>query len=260
MVEPLVELKGIQPGIRPNPSETVNTQNSYGRSTEIKEGQSEQIVRVQLPDQMGVFLVSVRAIDVDKGTNPTVVYPRALIQWGNGNVLNSDIVDATGGVQQVVVGTTVQVKVFLSDAAGNAPENGSGASATFFANASWGITPYPERNTTFFRDGGTATGVLVPLGGGASPVQGRTFGFRGTADVGTAVFIQFFDKSTAPAVGDIPFAEAAIQSGVTQWQLPFANTKSFLHGLAWGLSSTPLVYTASAETAVSVYAEIANNG
>ncbi len=261
MVEPLVELKGIQPCIRPNPSETVNTQNSWGRSTVINEGEAEQIVRVQLPDQMGVFLVTVRANRRRQGNDLTVVYPKALIQWGNGNVLNSDIVDCTGGLQQVVVGTTVQVKVFLADADGNPPANGSGASATFFASASWGITPYPERNTTWYRNGDAVKNVLVPLGGGTSPVQGRTFGFRGTANLGTASFIQFFDKSR-------PLSLATSHSRRRRFRRAWrsGNCRSRTRSRSCSVSHgafrphNSCTRRPRAEFNVAVYAEVANNG
>jgi len=147
-----------QGAIEPNPATTLNQVNNYGRSETIEGGNSEQLVKVQLPEMMAYFVVTVRAT-VDQGLigglpPATVLYPWALVEWGNGNVLTSDLIDCTGGGQITVVGTTVQVTVMMLDKGGNQPvlpvSHTPGyvpPSAKFTAQASIGIVPYPQTDS-----------------------------------------------------------------------------------------------------------------
>src|SRR5271157_4548204 len=162
--------------IEPNPSMETKQQNNWGRSATIVGGAQEKIVSVQLPSDMVPFEVTIRATDVIQGTgcpDPVTgigsqgpLRPFALVEWGNGNATAKDLIDCTGGAQITVNGTTLYVTVLLLDAQRFPPTcppaslglGNVSPSARFEVQASVGIVPYPQRNTTFIAAGGSVPG------------------------------------------------------------------------------------------------------
>jgi hypothetical protein len=247
--------------IQPNPSLEVDSQNSWGRQAEIVEGQQEEVVRVQLPVMAYVTFVG-RATAFDNGTNDTQLYPFARIKYGNGNVLQETVIDLTGGWSETVVGSSFYLTVFLADANGMPPENGSGAEATFQAWASVGILPYPERNSQNVTSTETGPTALIAAACDDGPVQGRLarlFGFVDFAGSPPA-YLLVFDSNIAP--GATGFGSPKIidvfpvgATGITNFDRVYTNTTGFINGIAYGLSSSSTSYMAATAAVLRITAE-----
>jgi hypothetical protein len=250
--------------IQTNPMTVLDQQNNWGRTEEIAEDNvSDELVRVQL-DMMAYIVVVVRAVEFTSGDNPTQLYQRAEVRWGNGNVLTVDVLDATGGLRYQVNASTVEVIVFLSDADGNSPVAGSGAAAKFEAFASVGVDPYGLQNTSFFR--GTAPGAATIIAGlDGSPTQGRLTQIYGFADntSGAPEYLLIFDSNVEPSVGDPnpgPLLEVfALPPGLDNFsQTYIQSTLPFINGISYGVSSSPTTYVPAAASVVRVTAEQTN--
>jgi len=249
--------------IDPNPMVVLDQQNNWGRTETIEEDHSDQLVRVQL-DMMAYITVVVRAIQFDNGTNTTQLYPFAEVKWGNGNVLTTDIIDATGGAMEVVNASTVEVMVFLQDAEGNSPVAGSGASAQFQAFACVGLVPYPQHNPMFSRSSDPAPTVAI-AGDGGMPVQGRAGQIYGFADnsSGAEAYLLIFDSNVAPSGGDPnpgPLLEVfALPTGFSNFTQAYPNFLPFINGIAYGVSSSPTTYVAVTLPVLRVTVETARD-
>jgi len=237
--------------IQPNPSMTLTAQNSWGRTAEIHEGEKEQTVRVQLP-VMAFVGVTIRAIEFDNGTNPTQLYPYAVIQYGNGNV-KAPIgpLDVTGGWSEVVLGSTVELEVFLADKDGYPPEPGSGAYAKIQGWACVGVTPYTERNTQLTSSASDSSSPAVLISGcDGQSLQGRITDIDGfvAGGSGTPSYLLIFDSNVAP--GSPQFGSPKILhvfpifSADVSFDKTYRNTQPFINGVSYALSSSPTEYVA----------------
>lgn len=239
----------------------LDQQNNWGRTEEIAEDNvSDELVRVQL-DMMAYIVVVVRAVEFDNGTNPTQLYPRAEVRWGNGNVLTVDVLDATGGLRYQVNASTVEVVVFLSDADGNSPVAGSGAAAKFEAFGNVGVDAYASINTSFIRSTNPGPAPLI-TGAEGSPTQGRLLQLYGFADntSGGQEYLLIFDSNTPPSAGDPnpgPLLEVfPLPTGVSSFNQTFVqSTLPFINGISYGVSSDPTTYVAATASVLRVTAE-----
>ena len=265
-VEPSAAKKVGSPfaAYQPNPMTVLDQQNNWGRTEEITENNAtDQLVRVQL-DMMAYIVVVVRAIEFDNGDNPTQLYPRAEVKWGHGNVLTTDVLDATGGLRYQVNASTVEVTPFLSDADGNSPVAGSGAMAKFEAFACVGVDPFGERNPTYFRSTSADPTVLI-AGDAGSPAQGRLTQINGFANnaSGSAEYLLVFDSNVAPSASDPnpgPLLEVfALPTGLNSFERTYINTLPFINGISYGVSSDPTTYTAATASVLRVTAVQTNN-
>jgi len=244
--------------IQANPTTTLDQVNNWGRTQDITGGQTEQLVKVQLPESMSFFVVSVRAQSVSQGTPPNtdVLYPFALVEWGNGNVLNRDLVDCTGGVLMTVVGTTVMVTVMLLTKDGQqptTPPSGMGIippGARFMAFATVGILPYPQHNPQFET---ASIGAAAPsgsiIGSSSTTVQGKMSKIYWSADNTTSnpVFIWLADEAVPGSLAadpDLALDVLVIPPGGSMGNLTYPNGKPFLTGVSYEASSTLTTFTA----------------
>ena len=232
---------------QPNPSLVLDGQTSWGRTQEISEDEKVQVVRVQLPIMAYVTLTA-RAIEFDSGTNPTQLYPYIRIKYGHGSVLTEAVLDVTGGWAEAVVGSTFEMEIFLADEDMFPPEAGSGAYAKIQGWGCVGITPYPQRNTEFTDSTETGPTALI-AGCDGQAIQGRIVDMDGFV-VGagsTPAYLIFWDSNVAPGSAD--FGTPAIlhvfpidAEGLVMFGKYYANTKAFINGVAYGLSSSPTSY------------------
>lgn len=249
--------------IDPNPMVVTDQQNNWGRTETINEDYQDQLVRVQL-DMMAYITVVVRAIQFDNGSNPTQLYPFAEVKWGNGNVLTTDIIDATGGAMEVVNASTVEVTVFLQDADGNSPVAGSGALAQFQAFACVGLVPYPQHNPMFSRSTDTAPTTVI-AGDGGMAAQGKVSQIYGFVDntSGSAAYLLIFDSNVAPSGGDPnpgPLLEVfALPTGDSNFSQEYPNFLPFINGISYGVSSSPTTYVAATSSVLRVTVETARD-
>jgi hypothetical protein len=248
---------------QPNPSLVLDTQNSWGRTEIVRGPKLEQLVRVQLPVMAFVGLTA-RAIEFDNGTNLTQLRPYARIRYGHGSVLAESLIDITGGWTEVVLGSTFELDVFLADADGFPPDAGSDASAKIQGWGSVGVTPYPQRNTKFTSSSDPATALV--FGCMADDVvvgsQGRILNIEGFVLGADPVpsYLLFFDSYIAP--GDPDFGDPDIlyvvpipAATMVTFDKDFSNTKAFVNGVSYGLSSSPTQYIAASATTLSVTVE-----
>jgi hypothetical protein len=249
---------------QPNPSLVLDAQTSWGRTETIVEAKGEQLVRVQLPVMAYVGL-SARAIEFDNGTNPTQLRPYARIKYGHGSVLAENVIDITGGWTAQVIGSTFEMEVFLADADGYVPEAGSGATAKIQGWGSVGVTPYAQQNTKFDSSSSTTPTALV-VGCKAGDVvvgtQGRIVNIEGFVSGANPApsYLLFFDSYLAP--GEAGFGDPAIlyvvpiaSNALISFNKDFFNTKAFVNGVSYGLSSSPTAYAPASATTLSVTVE-----
>jgi len=244
-----------------NPSLEILSQNSWGRSQEINEADQTEVVHVQLHVMAYVTFVG-RAVQIDNGDNPTQLYPYARIRYGNGNVLQENVIDLTGGWSETVSGSSFYMTVFLADADGVPPEVGSGASATINGWASVGILPYPERNTQNVSSTETGATALIASSCDDGPVQGRLARLFGFVDFtgSPPAYLMVFDSNIAP--GAAGFGTPKIidvfpvgAAGITNFDRVYTNTTGFINGISYGLSSNSTSYVAASAAALRITAE-----
>jgi hypothetical protein len=250
--------------LQPNPSIVLDTQNSWGRTETIHEAEKVELVRTQLPVMAYVVLVA-RAIEIDNGTNPTQLYPYARIKYGNGNVLAENLLDVTGGWMESVIGSTFEMEVFLADENMFPPESGSGAYAKFQGWGCVGVTPYPQRNTQFYDSTATAPTAIV-TGCDGQPIQGRITDIDGfvVGASSTPSYLIFWDSNLLPT--DANFGTPKIlhvfllDPGTSSFEKTYFNTKPFINGVTYALSTSPTSYVAETATALHVTVETARDG
>jgi hypothetical protein len=72
-------------------------------------------------------------------------------------------------------------------------------------------------------------------------------------------FLLLFDKAAVPVAGDIPYDGIPLLTDATNFpilgELPMGQTRAWVNGLAYGVSTTPYLYTAS-HTNVFIVAEL----
>ena len=246
--------------LQTNPSLVLDTQNSWGRSETVTEGEKVQLVRTQLP-VMAYAVLTARAIEFDNGTNPTQLYPYVRIKYGNGNVLTENLLDVTGGWAECVVGSTFEMEVFLADADLYPPEAGSGAYAKFQGWGCVGVLGYPQRNSQFTASTATGPTALV-VGCDGQATQGRIADIDGYVDGAgtTPAFLIFWDSNMEPGSADFGTPNilqvfAIGTNGVVSFEKLYTNTKPFINGVAYGVSSSPTSYEPVSVTSLRVTVE-----
>lgn len=264
MMELLARSRNPFAAYQPGPMIVLDTENSWGRTETIREAEKVQLVRTQLPVMAYVVLVA-RAIEFDNGTNSTQLYPYARIKYGNGNVLTENLLDVTGGWMESVVGSTFEMEVFLADADLFPPEQGSGAYAKFQGWGCVGITPYPQRNTQF-NDSTATEPTAIVTGCDGQPIQGRITDIDGFVVGGsvTPSYLIFWDSNllpTDPNFGSPKILQVfLIDPATTSFNKAYPNTKPFINGVTYALSSSPTSYVASTATALTVTVETVRDG
>ncbi len=251
--------------VKPGPMIVLDTQNSWGRTEIIREGEKVQLVRTQLP-VMAYAVLAARAIEFENGTNATQLYPYVRIKYGNGNVLTENLLDVTGGWMETVVGSTFEMEVFLADADLYPPDAGSGAYAKFQGWGCVGHLPYPQRNTQFTDSSATGPTALI-LGCDERPIQGRIADISGFVDGAGATpsYLIFWD-SNLPATS-VSFGSPRIlyvvpigSTGVVSFDKAFLNSKPFINGVSYAVSTSPTAYVAGTVTTLYVEIETLRDG
>jgi hypothetical protein len=195
--------------------------------------------------------------------------------WGAGNCSTVSTFDATYRQRIPIVGASVELSAwiaafpFFDDVASigsfymgglGTPENGAlKAPATVKAKArcfiAEGVDAVSKLPTFWMTQQAVASGVYV-VG------QGRlaTFKFWATdTDLDGAptseLWLQLFDKDALPVNGDVPIDSSPVQTGAFPLQqekrLEQGQTRAFVRGFSWGLSTTPFAFTAVTGTQVA---------
>ena len=184
--------------------------------------------------------------------------PYLLVKWGHGASSVAAEIDVTRRQRFPIAASSVSaeafIKVFPFPGQSTAPAVPDGAQAqirAFVSEGVDGIRLFPTRWVTQLSQ---ASGVIAT----GQQRLASLHAFQGGAGL---VYLLLFDKAALPAGGDVPFdgmplpAPAAAVPGLVD--LPMGETRGFVNGIAWGISSTPFVYTAAATDAF-VCAELAS--
>jgi hypothetical protein len=184
--------------------------------------------------------------------------PMVHVDWGHGASSTETDIDVTFRQRFPVVASEMECEAFIGSfpfpGQAKAPAVPSGASARFRAFVGEGLDGLRLFATRHVTQINQATGVLAE--GQARLASVRLFN---PATVGAAEFFLLFDQPTAPTGGEVPFDGAPVPQTNTIFggltSVPMLETRAFVRGIAWGMSSTPFVF-APTGTAVFVVGEL----
>jgi hypothetical protein len=178
--------------------------------------------------------------------------PYVSVSWGHGATSVETLLDVTYRQRFAFVGSTCKVTAFIatfplpSTPTAKAPAVPQGAIAKFRGFVCEGIDGVPLFATRWITQLGVAAGVFATK-------SARVASARLVAGV-PGQFFQLFDRSTAPASGAIPF-DMCVVDATGAGAIALGQTRGFVEGVAWGMSSTPFVFTPTAST-VAAFAEL----
>jgi hypothetical protein len=152
-----------------------------------------------------------------------------------------------------LVASTVQVQVFIGafpfPGQSKTPKVPAGAklkARVFVSEGIDGTRLFPAQWQTQV---GQASGVLSTTSARLSALRA----FNPVAAPGgqtTSLFLLLFDKAAAPAATDVPMDGMPLPFNTPGFgglaRMPLGETRAFVNGIAWGVSSTPFEFTPSA--------------
>jgi hypothetical protein len=172
--------------------------------------------------------------------------PMVHIDWGHGASSTETEVDVTFRQRFPVVASEIEVEAFICSfpfpghaTAPAVPPEAFAKFRAFVGEGLDGLRLFATRHVTQINQ---SEGVLAE--GQARLAAVRVFN---PATAGAAEFFLLFDQDSAPVAGDVPFDGApvpltnAVFGGLTA--IPMLETRAFVHGIAWGMSSTPFAFT-----------------
>ena len=179
--------------------------------------------------------------------------PYVFISWGHGASSVATHVDVTWRQRFPFVGSTLKVQAYIASfPLPGAPTSTpaavpSGALAKFRAFFSEGIDALPLVPARWVSQLGVSSGVFVPR-------MCRAKTARVCGILAAASYFQLFDLAAAPGAGAVPFDVVAVDTN-GNGRIDLSQTRGFVNGMAWGMSSTPFAFTATG-TVVAAFAEI----
>jgi hypothetical protein len=196
--------------------------------------------------------------------------PMVRLSWGNGAGSVDGDFDCTQRQRIPIVASSVDVSCFIGafvlPGVGGNPAVPAGAFARFRAFVAPGTDGAPLFPTQWQTQFNVSTGVLAKG-------QSRLASLRAFAQdhvVTVVPYFLLFDKATAPVAGDKPVdgmpltvagptGAALGVSGPMPGILPQGQTRAYVNGIAWGISTSPFVFAADPDGLVAfVAAELAS--
>jgi hypothetical protein len=229
-----------------------DTESGWGRSQTIfPTGRAMELARVELEVSEPLTL----SVDVTENPAAGLGFPKpipmtvwALVTFGNGSTSVTRKIRCDYRFDVPVVGTYVSVSVYIGDLAGTPFPNNivftNTPQAQVSVQVARGVRGLPYVCSQFLIDDGNALGVLFQ---GAA--RGLSIEAHLTGPVAGPLFLQLFDSPTQPNSGDVGVVEYPIGAtpflGVplTRW----LNPRGFATGVAYGVSSTSGLFTATAD-------------
>ncbi len=197
--------------------------------------------------------------------------PYAHLAWGHGGTDVEADFEVTYRQRIPICASGVNVEVFLkslplaqADGTQTIAPVPASARASFRGFVSEGTDAEPLFPTMWIAQMGLSAGNLVgPKGVGVLVGQQvRLASLRAFAVDATAAgprYLQLFDRAAAPADGAVPVDVFPLPAGAAAEAVPpqvFGQTRAFVQGLAWAVSSTPFVLTLDASAEAFVAAEL----
>jgi hypothetical protein len=187
--------------------------------------------------------------------------PFVRISWGHGASSNETDVEVTYRQRIPLVCSTLHVQCFIASLP-LAQSNGTtveapvpvGAAARFRGFMGEGVDGVPLFPTQWVTQMGTGAGQI-------RAGQTRLSSFRAFLPVATASprYLLLLDQNAPPANGQIPvdgFPLVVPPNQSSPPGLPLGQTRGFVQGLAWAVSSTPFVVTLDPAAQAFVCAEL----
>lgn len=202
-------------------------------------------------DQL-TLTVECLAVFIPAGSAAGDYRPYVKVTWGHGGTGAETWIEVTRRQRFSFVGSTCGVEAMIlsvplpnTPTAVPAPVPG-GAIAKFRAFVCEGIDGVPLYPTRWLTQLGVNLGVF-------SPRSARVASARLVAGT-PGEFFQLFDRKVAPVNGDVPF-DMCVVDATGAGSIELGQTRGFVEGLAWGMSSTPFVFTATGHN-VAAFAEL----
>lgn len=211
-------------------------------------------------EQATPLLITIQCTDFLAGPSvtPGDFRPIALISWGHGGSDTTTQIDCTYRQRFAVVGSMVKVQVGIGSfvfpgqvpPAPPVPASSHANFRGFVGEGLDGLRPFATQWVTQLNQ---ATGVIAAG-------QQRLASLRAFKPTGNGVeYLLVFDKATAPAGGDVPMDAMPLPTtnNVTGGlvPLPMGETRGFVQGISWGMSSNPFAFAATG-TAIFLSAEL----
>lgn len=218
--------------------------------------QAERVARVTLRESQPLTVVLDVQQPPTQWDDQPFAYVWAQITWGTGSGSSSQKFVKVGSHLEVsITGSFVQVDLFLAEAnptvAVDSLNNANYGTAQVSAFVARGNRAIPMVSSLIVNITGSPSGVIVGATGTLPAGGAHVLSLRGhlqASSSGTELFLQIFDKASAPVNGDVPIDELPLgttPSPEAQWR--YLQPLATIAGLSWGVSSTSAVYTAAAD-------------
>jgi hypothetical protein len=229
-------------------------QTNYGGTESVVGPGLQPLFHMDKLEASGLVLyVECREFFVPAGAVGTADFrPFVHVSWGHGAASVKGDYDCTFRQRIPLVGSDVEVQAYINSlpfpgqAGGVAvPPTATSKFRAFVAEGTDGIELYP---TTWQTQLNLSSGVLTPAPSantvGVSQV--RLASLR-AINPGEFVYLLLFDAAAVPAAAAVPFDAMPLPVATTDNQgpiaLPLGQTRAFVNGIAWGVSSTLFTYT-----------------
>jgi hypothetical protein len=182
------------------------------------------------------------------------------IEWGHGGTIAKGDFDITWRQRIPLVASTVQVQAFIAafpfpgqTTTPKVPARAQLKARVFVSEGLDGTRLFPTQWQTQIDQ---ASGVLSATSARLSAL--RAFN-PAPAPTGQAqsLFLLLFDQPAAPVGGDVPMDGMPLPFNTPEFgglaRLPIGETRPFVSGISWGVSTTPFVFAASATPIVLAY-------
>jgi hypothetical protein len=223
---------------------------NYGDALAVSGGTRATIFSRRV-EQASWLLVTIECVSfsIPAGAAVGDYRPMVHLKWGHGATDVETDIEVTYRQRFPVCASTLECEGFIQafifpGQAGPPPNVPAGATARFRAFVAEGVDGLPLYASRWTTQLNVAAGVLA-----TSQARLGSIKVVNPAAAGGPDFFLLFDKATPPAGGDVPFDGAVLPLATAaggQLVLPQGQTRAFVHGIAWGISSTLFTYTAAA--------------
>jgi hypothetical protein len=227
---------------------------NYGDTVNVR-GRGRETAFVLQKDE-GCFLTitaQVESFSVPANAQGTADFrPYAHVEWGHGATVARADFDITWRQRIPLVASTVQVQVYVAAfpfpgqaAVAPVPEGARLKARVFVSEGVDATRLFPAQWQTQIDQ---STGVLANASARLASL--RAFNpAPAPAGQGASLFLLLFDKDSIPVATEVPMDGLPLPFNAPNLHglagLPLGETRAFVRGIAWGVSTTPFVFTPS---------------
>jgi hypothetical protein len=182
------------------------------------------------------------------------------IDWGHGGTVARGDFDITWRQRIPLVASTVQVQVFIAafpfpgkTTTPKVPERAQLKARVFVSEGLDGTRLFPAQWQTQIDQ---ASGVLSATSARLSALRAFNPALAPSGQA-QSLFLLLFDNSAAPAAGDVPMDGMPLPFNTPEFgglaTMPLGETRAFVRGISWGVSTTAFVFAPSASPIFLAY-------